>query len=364
MSDTNTTTLSELIHAIQLSLQPYRGASGSENPFSEISTTYDGSVDAQANKQVVDRSRRDSGISVSSNSSPILRTGEFPSARSRGFSDVGITPLSRSTTQVHKIDTKSVITSNQITQSPTRLRYESPSHLSAASPLSGLYSSDRKPVSRDQRPKPMSLNKILRDRQLHSAPSILTTPQFSARKGCILAQNCSIEATRFRATTESGLPAWWCRYDNLVVFDGMGAEDGSGQQVVKTRSAKGLGVANRHGKEEVVIVNLDCAHCRDALGLKIWKYTARLCERSVCAVCKARCKEEWHRSLGMLDAGEMDVPPPFSSQSTNSDVPDHAKATDEDITTSTIESSPVIPLENTESTISTITAETGPDENR
>jgi hypothetical protein len=66
----------------------------------------------------------------------------------------------------------------------------------------------------------------------------------------------------------------------------------------------------------------------------------------------------------MLDAGEMDVPPPFSSQSTNSDVPDHAKATDEDITTSTIESSPVIPLENTESTISTITAETGPDENR
>jgi hypothetical protein len=363
MSDTNTTTLSELIQAIQLSLQPYRSSNSSENPFSELSTMYDGAVDVQASKPIVDRSRRDSGISVSSNTSPVLRTGEFSIARGRGFSDLGTSPFSRRSSQLHQLDTKGSILPYQITQSPNRSRYEFPSQFSISSPLSGIHSVDQKSASREERPTATSLSKILRERQLRSSPSILTTPQFSARKGCILAPNCSIEATRFQAITESGLPAWWCRYDNLVVFDGMGPEDATGQQLPKTRSAKGLGIANRLGKEEVVIVKLDCTHCREALGLRVWKYTSRVCQRSVCAVCKARCKAEWHRSLGMLDSKEADVPPPFSSQHVDTEISHPPETSNGDSTASTIEPLPTASIETPAITpIPAITTNPEPDD--
>jgi hypothetical protein len=57
------------------------------------------------------------------------------------------------------------------------------------------------------------------------------------------------------------------------------------------------------------MVKLECTHCRDVLGLQVWKYAARVCERNVCAVCRARCKAEWHRSLGMLDGKETETAP-------------------------------------------------------
>jgi hypothetical protein len=88
----------------------------------------------------------------------------------------------------------------------------------------------------------------------------------------------------------------------MVVFDGMEPGEGTDQPKIRTRSSKGLAVANHKGHEETVLVELDCSHCRGILGLKVWRYVAKVCERSVCAVCRARCKAEWHMSLGMLES--------------------------------------------------------------
>jgi hypothetical protein len=295
MSDTNTTTLSELLSAIQLTLQPYRASDDpAENPFSVASTTYDGPSETQSSQTALDRSRRDSGISVSSVASPTPKSAEPPIAHGRRFSDFA-SPLSRSSTQLHTIDTKGGTLFHHSARPITSLRREISTSVSSA-PLSSSHHTIERP------PSAVSLSKILRDRELRSAPLVPTVPQFSARRGCILAPNCSIEATRFQARTESGRPAWWCRYDNMVVFDGMEPGDGTDQPKIKTRSSKGLAVANLKGNEETVLVELDCAHCRDILGLRVWRYVAKVCERSVCAVCRARCKVEWHRSLGMLES--------------------------------------------------------------
>jgi hypothetical protein len=284
MSQTDTTSLSELIQAIQLSLQPYRGTTLPESPFGDGFPSTDGTNDTIPYKPLTEQNRRDSGISMGSNSSPQLKSGEFVPKRPHFNVDIA-PPLSRANT-LPQLDTK-------IPQSP---KQQHPYHTSHPSPQTA-------------HPTPTPLSKILKDRRQKSATSIPTAPQFSARKGCILSQNCSIEATRFRAVTDAGLPAWWCRYDNLVVFDGMDV-DANGENVVKTRSSKGLAIANRRGKEENIIVQLDCSHCRDILGLPIWKYAVKVCPRSVCKVCTARCKEYWHRSLLLLDDNAPVYPTP------------------------------------------------------
>jgi hypothetical protein len=299
MSQTDTTSLSELIQAIQLSLQPYRGTTLPESPFGDAFPSADGTNDSIVHKSITEQSRRDSGISMGSNNSPSLKGGEFVPKRPHFNVDIA-PPLSRANT-LPQLDTK-------IAQSPVQ---QNPFFKSHPSPQSA-------------HPTPTPLSKILKDRRQHSTTSIPTAPQFSARKGCILSQNCSIEATRFRASTEAGLPAWWCRYDNLVVFDGIETDD-AGENIIKTRSSKGLAIANRRGKEEIIVVQLDCSHCRDILGLATWKYAVKVCSRSVCKVCTARCKEYWHRSLLLLDDNAPVYPtptPPATSPVEEKPLPD------------------------------------------
>lgn len=320
------TTLSELVHAIHHTLQPFRGGTFHESfPQEKNPQTYDGHT-TPPNKSIesaTDRARRDSGISVSSQASPIHASPSHRVVehhhlmRNRGgtfVSDLSSPSLSRSTTHIHSIDTGTPIASPHLAQSPIVLRTES-HNLSPAFSSSPLIISrptlDHKP-SRDERPAATSLTKILQERKLQSAPVIPTLPSFSARKGCILAPGCSIEAHKFRATTESGSPAWWCRYDNLVVFDGIEPET----QKIKTRSSKGLAIANQRGQEEVIIVKLDCNHCRDILGLRIWKYVSKVSIRTVCKICQARCKEEYHRNLGLLDSSEPNMKQPLTAPPT------------------------------------------------
>lgn len=43
---------------------------------------------------------------------------------------------------------------------------------------------------------------------------------------------------------------------------------------------------------EVIRIPLDCSHCKEMLGREEWKYDVKVCKRSVCWECKARCAWE------------------------------------------------------------------------
>jgi hypothetical protein len=105
-------------------------------------------------------------------------------------------------------------------------------------------------------------------------------------------------------TAQEQRPAWWCKFDRLVVFDGL---DGEGKPV--TRSSKGLSVARRRGEEETVVVPLGCGHCREVLRREEWKLRVRVCKRGVCWGCRERCLWE-HRKEGgteVVGSGEINV---------------------------------------------------------
>ena len=98
------------------------------------------------------------------------------------------------------------------------------------------------------------------------------------------------KGSNVRARTGLGRPAWWCRFDRLVVFDGV-HETASGLRFL-TRSSKGLSIARRCGESETVVIPMDCAHCRDMLRRDEWKYDVRVCRRGVCWDCRERCRWE------------------------------------------------------------------------
>ncbi|KAF1838228.1 hypothetical protein BDW02DRAFT_489642 [Decorospora gaudefroyi] len=121
------------------------------------------------------------------------------------------------------------------------------------------------------------------------------TPPKPTSNGCWLpgpgAQLDAFASTSVRARTEGGKrPAWWCKFDKLVVFDGIGVQDGSLK--MHTRTSKGLSIARRRGDMETIIILMDCAHCQEMLNRHEWKYDMRVCKRSVCWDCKERCKWE------------------------------------------------------------------------
>lgn len=98
-----------------------------------------------------------------------------------------------------------------------------------------------------------------------------------------------------RARTEGGRPAWWCKFDKVVVFDGVVEGEGEGEEgetKFKTRSSKGLSIARRRGDCETVVIPLGCEHCCEMLNRNEWKYDVRVCARSVCWDCKERCRWE------------------------------------------------------------------------
>ena len=91
------------------------------------------------------------------------------------------------------------------------------------------------------------------------------TPPKPMLNGCILpgpaAQLDAFTGKDVRARTESGKAAWWCRFDKLVVFDGVDEESLQSEEVkFKTRSSKGLSIARRRGDCETVVIPLDCSH--------------------------------------------------------------------------------------------------------
>mgnify|MGYP004519764269 CR=1 FL=1 len=117
--------------------------------------------------------------------------------------------------------------------------------------------------------------------------------------GCLIpgpsAQAEAFTSTSVRAKTEAdGRPAWWCKFDKLVVFDGI-EHQGDGKLRLRTRTSKGLSIARRLGDLETVVIPLDCAHCHEMLNRHEWKYDMRVCKRSVCWDCKERCKWEYEQ---------------------------------------------------------------------
>jgi hypothetical protein len=129
----------------------------------------------------------------------------------------------------------------------------------------------------------------------HEKVRIFTPPK-PMLNGCILpgprAQMEAFAGSSVRARIEkSGRPAWWCKFDKLVVFDGVEKSD-SGDLKFKTRTSKGLSVARRRGDTETVVIPMDCAHCQEMLHRTEWKYDIQVCKRGVCWDCRERCRWE------------------------------------------------------------------------
>lgn len=124
-------------------------------------------------------------------------------------------------------------------------------------------------------------------------------PPRATINGCVLpgpgAQVEAFTSASVRAKTErGGLPAWWCKFDKLVIFDGV-EQLGDGEMKLKTRTSKGLSIARRLGDLETVMIPLDCSHCHEMLNRHEWKYDMRVCKRSVCWDCRERCKWEFEQ---------------------------------------------------------------------
>ncbi|EUC49589.1 hypothetical protein COCMIDRAFT_22769 [Bipolaris oryzae ATCC 44560] len=122
------------------------------------------------------------------------------------------------------------------------------------------------------------------------------TPPSTPENGCWIpgpgAATSPFTSSSIRACTEkTGRPAWWCKFDKLVVFDGID-QDASGEMTIHTRTSKGLSIARRRGDLESIVIPLDCSHCQEMLNRHEWKYDMRVCKRSVCWDCKERCKWE------------------------------------------------------------------------
>ncbi|KAJ4355116.1 hypothetical protein N0V95_003198 [Ascochyta clinopodiicola] len=139
------------------------------------------------------------------------------------------------------------------------------------------------------------LNMSPRKKDIEEKVRIFTPPRATVN-GCMLpgpgGQTEAFTSTSVRARTEAGgRPAWWCKFDKLVVFDGVERQV-DGEMGLKTRTSKGLSIARRLGDLETVVIPLDCAHCHEMLNRHEWKYDMRVCKRSVCWDCKERCKWE------------------------------------------------------------------------
>jgi hypothetical protein len=133
-------------------------------------------------------------------------------------------------------------------------------------------------------------------------------PPQPSRNGCLLpgpaGQIKAFASTSVRARTGNGRPAWWCKYDKLVVFDGIDVQE-NGDQKIHTRTSKGLIIARRKGETETVVIPMDCAHCQEMLNRHEWTYDIQVCKRSVCWDCKERCK--WERDQEVEQEAENNV---------------------------------------------------------
>ncbi|KAH7378328.1 hypothetical protein BKA66DRAFT_421382 [Pyrenochaeta sp. MPI-SDFR-AT-0127] len=145
----------------------------------------------------------------------------------------------------------------------------------------------------------------------HDEKTRVFTPPRTTSNACLLpgpgAQMGAFTSTSVRARTEAGgRPAWWCKFDKLVVFDGIDLGD-DGELKMRTRTSKGLSIARRRGDSEIVVIPMDCAHCQEMLNRHEWKYDIQVCKRSVCWDCKERCKWEVEQEKQMHEINEVIV---------------------------------------------------------
>lgn len=130
----------------------------------------------------------------------------------------------------------------------------------------------------------------------HEEKVRIFTPPKPILNGCILPgpaiQMEAFTGSSVRARIENGgRPAWYCKFDKLVVFDGV-EESEDGNLTFKTRTSKGLSIARRRGDTETVIIPMDCSHCQEMLNRTEWKYEIQICKRGVCWDCRERCRWE------------------------------------------------------------------------
>jgi hypothetical protein len=115
------------------------------------------------------------------------------------------------------------------------------------------------------------------------------------------------DITSIKGTTTTGRPAWYCRHDKLVVFDGLAPSTpylyGRHDKRLLVRTSKGLEMARKNCPKETIEVEIKCAHCRDALGMGIWKYEVRVRKGGVCEGCRRRCwglvEGSWEEESGV-----------------------------------------------------------------
>lgn len=143
---------------------------------------------------------------------------------------------------------------------------------------------------------PKKINKHTEEHRVFVPPIFSTT-------GCIMPGPAkkmeTFTSASVRAFTDAGgRPAWWCKTDKLVVFDGL-----EGGSKPRTRTSKGLSIARRRGDTETIIIPMDCTHCQDMLNRQEWKYDIQVCKRNVCWDCKERCKWEAEQELAAQVAG-------------------------------------------------------------
>lgn len=134
------------------------------------------------------------------------------------------------------------------------------------------------------------------------------TPPKPMLNGCILpgpsAQMEAFTGASVRARTEKDRrPAWWCKFDKVVVFDGAEQTD-CGEMKFKTRTSKGLTIARRRGDTETVVIPMDCKHCQEMLNRSEWKYDVQVCKRGVCWDCKERCCWEMEQEKIEVEEGD------------------------------------------------------------
>lgn len=131
------------------------------------------------------------------------------------------------------------------------------------------------------------------------------TPPKPTLNGCILPgpafQMGAFVGLSVRARiSKSNRPAWWCKLDKVVVFDGVEGSETGGFSF-KTRSSKGLSVARKRGDFETIVIPLECLHCQEMLNRSEWKYDVQICRRGVCWDCKERCRWEMGQEVMVMN---------------------------------------------------------------
>jgi len=239
----------------------------------------------------------------------VAATPETPQARPSSFSIRGSSSQSPSTTP-------------QAGSTPRRLHRPTELNLGSVAPTSNKPESElEKQFSLMRNSKTQSKAALRSPTQLlQERLSMSTTkqkqevkvrvfvPPQPPRNGCLLpgpaGQMGAFTSTSVRARTEGGRPAWWCKTDKLVVFDGIDA-DTDGEVTIRARTSKGLSIARRRGDTETVVIPMNCKHCQEMLKRHEWKYDIQVCKRSVCWDCKERCK--WEREQEIKEQADASI---------------------------------------------------------